>query len=144
VTSRHPRAPHPVPINQRHRLMSFTANGIERAFIRSGLDLSRNYFIISDFIPKPGLTPPSMRTIQRRRGSPSLHEGSQSRIEYKAHPAQEYRAERGCRRNQERQTHQGLVSVAGLLSSQVIWARNIGVPFNFEFLRAFIAASSVS
>jgi hypothetical protein len=29
VTSRHPRAPHPVPISQRHRLMSFTANGID-------------------------------------------------------------------------------------------------------------------
>ena len=29
MTSRRPRAPHPVPISQRHRLMSFTANGIK-------------------------------------------------------------------------------------------------------------------
>ena len=29
MTSRRPRAPHPVPISQGHRLMSFTANGIE-------------------------------------------------------------------------------------------------------------------
>ena len=35
VTSRHARAPRPVPINRGHRLTSFTANGINRPLFKS-------------------------------------------------------------------------------------------------------------
>jgi len=45
VTSRHPRAPHPVPISQRHRLMSFTANGIERHFSKRKRDVKAFLFV---------------------------------------------------------------------------------------------------
>jgi hypothetical protein len=45
VTSRHARVPHPVPISQRHRLMSFTANGIERHFSKRKRDVKAFLFV---------------------------------------------------------------------------------------------------
>jgi hypothetical protein len=45
VTSRHARVPHPVPTSQRHRLMSFTANGIERHFSKPISDVKAFRFV---------------------------------------------------------------------------------------------------
>jgi hypothetical protein len=44
VTSRHARVPHPVPISQRHRLMSFTANGIDCRYSNRGGNVKANHF----------------------------------------------------------------------------------------------------
>ncbi|MGA2943675.1 MAG: hypothetical protein ABSE50_16730, partial [Xanthobacteraceae bacterium] len=39
---------HPVPISQRHRLMSFTANGIERHFSKRKRDVKAFRFVQRD------------------------------------------------------------------------------------------------
>ena len=44
VTSRRPRAPHPVPISQGHRLTSFTANGIDCRYSNRRGNVKANLF----------------------------------------------------------------------------------------------------
>ncbi len=44
VTSRRPRAPHPVPISQGHRLTSFTANGIDCRYSNRRGNVKANHF----------------------------------------------------------------------------------------------------
>jgi hypothetical protein len=48
MTNRRPRAPHPVPISQRHRPMSFTANGIESHFSTQKRDVKAFQFVQRD------------------------------------------------------------------------------------------------
>ena len=44
MTSRRPRAPHPVPIRQGHRLTSFTANGIDCRYSNRRGNVKANHF----------------------------------------------------------------------------------------------------
>jgi hypothetical protein len=54
VTSRHARAPHPVPISQGHRLTSFTANGIDCPLFKSPRQCQRESFLLRDCSNKSG------------------------------------------------------------------------------------------